>query len=117
VKNCATLPARRTNTHMTNPLFSSPSPPAKSGPRLPSVRVSGALAAVLFATGIALGAAVGPAPQSSQAGGLPHRFHAYSLRHRLLPPGRTVLDPHAHAGVSVSDRHASKCGERGSRGG
>jgi hypothetical protein len=51
---------------MTNPLLSSPSSPA-SGPRLPSVRASGALAAVLFAAGIALGAAIGPAPQSSQA--------------------------------------------------
>jgi hypothetical protein len=57
---------------MSNPLPSSP-PPRPSGPRLPSIKVSGALAAVLFALGIALGAAVGPAPQSSVAGPLADR--------------------------------------------
>jgi hypothetical protein len=39
----------------------------RKAPRLPSVKVSGALAAVLFVVGIVLGAAIGPAPQSSQA--------------------------------------------------
>jgi hypothetical protein len=46
-----------------NPSSTSP----RKAPRLPSVKVSGALAAVLFAVGIVLGAAIGPAPQSSQA--------------------------------------------------
>jgi len=41
---------------------------AADGPRLPSRRVSAGLAGVMLAVGIALGAAIGPAPEASFAG-------------------------------------------------
>jgi hypothetical protein len=57
---------------MTNNIPSLPNQPSKWGTdrsrRLPSFRVRCALAVGLFALGIALGAAIGPAPQSSLAG-------------------------------------------------
>ncbi len=46
-----------------------PDPPAPPGPpRLPSLRVTAALAAGMLAIGVAAGAAIGPAPETSLAG-------------------------------------------------
>ncbi len=42
--------------------------PAHSPPRLPSLRVTAALAAGMLAIGVAVGAAIGPTPESSLAG-------------------------------------------------
>jgi hypothetical protein len=73
----------RTNSHDSQPMPSptdypkpSPSPPGVSAPatptawapRLPSLRMSAALAAGMLALGIAIGAAIGPAPSASLAG-------------------------------------------------
>lgn len=44
-------------------------PPVQRVPRLPSTRVSAALAAGMLAIGVAVGAAIGPAPSASFAGG------------------------------------------------
>jgi hypothetical protein len=53
---------------MTEPIPPSPNPPAKNTRRLPSLRVRAVLTAGLFALGIVVGAAIGPAPQNSMAG-------------------------------------------------
>jgi hypothetical protein len=45
-----------------------PPPPISAVPRLPSIRVSAALAAGMLAIGLVVGAAIGPAPSSSLAG-------------------------------------------------
>lgn len=96
MKNCATLPAPTDVHAMSEPLPSSPSKPEKAGPRLPSIRASGALAAVLFAAGIALGAAIGPAPQSSLAGPLPTR----TLLSAVLPAVLAAQNS-AHVGATA----------------
>jgi hypothetical protein len=43
-------------------------PPTRGAPRLPSTRVAAALAAGMLALGVAVGAAIGPAPETSLAG-------------------------------------------------
>jgi hypothetical protein len=55
---------------MTDPPYTStpPQPPAPGVPRLPSLRVTAALAAGMLAIGVAVGAAIGPTPEASLAG-------------------------------------------------
>jgi hypothetical protein len=43
-------------------------PPTRGAPRLPSLRVTAALAAGMLAIGVAVGAAIGPTPETSLAG-------------------------------------------------
>ncbi len=45
-----------------------PAPPPSDVPRLPSLRVTAALAAGMLAIGVAVGAAIGPTPETSLAG-------------------------------------------------
>jgi len=48
-----------------------PAPPPAGGVRLPSWRVTAALAAAMLGVGVAVGAAIGPAPDASLAGASP----------------------------------------------
>ena len=69
---CAGSRDRPRPTQPTPPLPTppdTPTPPAPKGPpRLPSTRVAAALAAGMLALGVAVGAAIGPAPETSLAG-------------------------------------------------
>jgi len=71
-----------------------PTPPAPKGPpRLPSPRVTAALAAGMLAIGVAVGAAIGPAPETSLAG---ERIPL------LLPAIAALAGGDAHTGTSAA---------------
>jgi hypothetical protein len=69
-------------------------------PRIPSARVSAALAVVMLAVGIAVGAAIGPAPEASLAGGA-------SGVARELPQLVAALDAGLPSATSASTPTAS----------
>jgi hypothetical protein len=58
--------ATNTTPHSDRP---APQPPRRTGTRLPSARAGALLATVMLGVGVAVGAAIGPAPEASLAGG------------------------------------------------
>jgi hypothetical protein len=75
-----------------------PGPTSTAGvPRLPSLRVTAALAAAMLAIGVAVGAAIGPAPSASFAGD----------RIPLLLPSIAALATAGTAGTAGTANHSS----------
>lgn len=98
--------------------------PTKGVPRLPSLRVTAALAAAMLAIGVAVGAAIGPAPSASFAGeriplllppivalataGTSGQARATTVAPPPITPQATPVVPPTGAGVAASTRAATK---------